>query len=77
MNGIFFFGMLNALINPLIYGAFHIRDAAIQTIHTQNHLYCHKIICAGHSRLESCRVKVLYSAWLRSHFRTYRYNLSP
>ena len=39
MNGIFFFGMLNALINPLIYGAFHIRDAAIQTIHT------HKITC--------------------------------
>ena len=32
MNGIFFFGMSNALINPLIYGAFHIRDAAIHQV---------------------------------------------
>ena len=32
MNGIFFFGMSNALINPLIYGAFHIRDAEIHQV---------------------------------------------
>ena len=57
MNGIFFFGMSNALINPLIYGAFHIRDAAIHQVkHSDAPARGTKALCARQREIRGHRM---------------------